>query len=145
MKKEEEDHTTYGNNSGESLWSFKRWLISFCGLEDIDVITLLKSLVWQYGILPPSPSLLETMLVVSICKYDLIYLHPKWHSYQNRTLHIRDCGPYLATKCVPRGWFSKRFPQGLFPYQEQVFNCRILPHVSIWADGRKVYLQCGSC
>lgn len=48
-KKEEEDRTTWGNWNGEILWRFKRWLISFCGLKDIDIFAQLKSSAWQYG------------------------------------------------------------------------------------------------
>lgn len=111
-KKEEEDSTTYGNYSEESLRSFKRWLISFCGLEDIDIITQLK---WygSMGILPPSPSPLETTLVVSVCKYDLIYIHPKWHSYQNRTFHTRDKRQNSHKLCAKRVVFQKNSPRSL--------------------------------
>lgn len=118
-KKEEESSATCSNYSGENGYgAFKRWLVSFCGLGDIDIITQFKSSVWQYGD-PPSPSPPETTRVVSICKYDLIHIYSKWHSYQNRSFRTRDKGQTLATTCVPRGWFSRKSPEGLFPYQGQ--------------------------
>ena len=89
--------------------AFKQWLISFCGLEDIDIITQFKSWIWRYRD-PPSSSPLETTLAVTVCKYDLIHIDLKWRSYQNRSFHTRDKGQTLATNCVPRGWFYKNIP-----------------------------------
>lgn len=135
-KKEEEGSAKCSSCSGERLWSFEGWLISFCGLEDIDIITQLKSSVWQCGD-SPSPSPLETTLAVSICNYDLIHIYSKWHSYHNRSFHTRDKGQNLATYSVPRGWSSKKnSPRSLSLPRGKRSNAGSR-HVSLRADGRR--------